>query len=816
MTTGADPDATLPPPAAQPAPAAATSPTARRNWTGGWVQFDPNPPRPWNQYELLRRTFDLAGDVRSATLRVTADARYVLYVNGRYVHTGPARSYPTWQSFDEIDVAPFLKVGRNAICAIVHQFGVPTYVAHYAHASGFLCDGEVVTARESIPLHTPAGWRQRRGEGWKQNVDRTSFQMGWQEHYDAGDDPADWLSPGYDATDSDGWRDATLRGPVPTHPWLVMEERGVPLLKSEEVSFAKVVAEFTGEDGRGHKVAENIAQFVAAEERAKATDAVHDAANLLRDDDHVAVVEPADGHFKAIALELPSYRTGHFTIDVADAAGDEIIDVVFAEAVEKTGWPVLSKHCSASLRYRCRAGPQAWRSFAYYGMKYVAVVFRNVEKSPLKVRHLGVTAVTAGLEQVGRFECSDATLNKVWQAAVHTQRNCAFDAFVDCPWREQAMWWGDAHVQARVTAHAFGDTSLLARGIELVKRSQQIDGSLHAHPPAMTPKNRLPDFMLTWVGSVLDHYELTGGTEVLKRCLPALDRLLGFFADHADERGLIGRFTGFWVFLDWKPLRKDDFSGVLNLQYLRALQHAARIYEIAGQRDKADAARFRAQALAATLTDKLWDADASLLRDGIDPATGEAVDDASQHAAALAILAGLVPEHHEKLARTALLKPATAWRTKVITASIFFYAYVLEAMARAGLKAEAVQIVKDLWGPIVDAGADTLPEGFETVTGSFCHAWSAHPVYHLMQIVLGVTREAPGWTKARIAPCTCGLEFARGAVPTPHGLIEVEWEQADPDQLVVKLEIPQAIEATFVDPLGNERELTPGSHQFHT
>ena len=58
----------------------------------------------------------------------------------------------------------------------------------------------------------------------------------------------------------------------------------------------------------------------------------------------------------------------------------------------------------------------------------------------------------------------------------------AFDALVDCPWREQAQWWGDARVQSLVMVYAFGDVSLLERGIRQVAQSQASDGSLHAHP----------------------------------------------------------------------------------------------------------------------------------------------------------------------------------------------------------------------------------------------------------------------------------------------------------------------------------------------
>ena len=35
------------------------------------------------------------------------------------------------------------------------------------------------------------------------------------------------------------------------------------------------------------------------------------------------------------------------------------------------------------------------------------------------------------------------------------------DSYVDCPWREQAQWWGDARVQAANTLHLSADPRML-------------------------------------------------------------------------------------------------------------------------------------------------------------------------------------------------------------------------------------------------------------------------------------------------------------------------------------------------------------------
>ena len=799
----------------------------RRDWSALWT-WAGHELHPWNQYVYFRRRVDLPAAPRRAIVRVSADALYTLYVNGTRVHHGPARSFPGRQSYDTLDLTPLLQAGPNVVAAICYQFGAPSFQRTYRGASGFLLDGvvEVEDGSAAVPLHTPGGWACRPAGGWRKTVARQSMQLGFQEHFDADADPADWHDPAYAAAEADGWKPPAVSGPVGTNPWLLMEPRGVPLLADHVETFVHVVAQFRGENPRGYKVADDVYHLVDPAGVRRDDAAIPSAAAMLSDDDDAVaeVAAPPEGEFVAVTVELSKYRTGHLILDIEDAAGDEFVDVLFCEQLEgKTGLPSLipvdgNSRESRALRYRCRPGRQRFESFFFYGVRYALVVFRNVE-APLRVRRLAVrqvhTAFPDELEGAGSFTCSDERLNQIWQVGVNTQLNCAFDAFVDCPGREQAMWWGDSRVQALVTAFAFGDTSLLERGIRLVARSQTATGTLHAHPPADVPRHQLPDFMMTWVGTLRDHWQLTGRTDVVADCLPTLHRLFEFLAAHESADGLVGSFAGFWMFLDWVPIFKGDHSAPFNLLYLQSLRWAADLCRLC--RDPAATAYdAKAVKVQAAVERAFWDEKLRCWRDGFDAATGKPVEQVSQHTNTLAVLLGLKPETHAEVAREVLLKSAKAKRTKTITASPFFYAYVLDALAHHGLAAEAVGLIRDKWGDFLDDGATTFYETWSVTIESRCHAWSSSPVYHLMQIVLGVRPTSPGWATVRIAPTPETLEFARGAVPTPHGLLRVEWEKGGEDQLAVRIEVPDGIAAEFVSPDGQRQELDVGVNEFHT
>ncbi len=794
------------------------------SWKARWCWTSKHQPRPWNTYAYFRKTVTLVAEPRRAVVRVSADARYILYVNGRRVHQGPARSFPEHQSFDTIDLSQYLEVGSNTIAAIVHQFGVPTFFSRYRDASGFLLDGVIELEGESIELHTPGGWWCREAQAWRKESARLSVQMGFQEHFDAGEEEANWMQSGDAGPGQEGWNEPWMAGPVGCHPWLKMEPRGVPLLVDHVENFVAVVGPFKGESASGYQTAADVYHLSKQEPRKKERSPVERAPAMLADDGEVTTIAlSTESEFVMLVLDLGTYRTGHIVLDIAEAAGGEIVDVIFSDEVDKTGAPLLlpgaageQKICeeAPAFRYRCRAGAQRWESFQYLGLRYATLVFRNVVK-PLKIRHVALRQVHAGVEKIGAFECGDERLNQIWAIARNTQLNCLFDAFVDCPTREQAQWWGDAHVQSRVTAYAFGDFSLLERGIRQVAQSAAVDGSLHAHPPSEFPGHRLPDFMMRWVDSLWDHYFHTGQIELVRECLPTMHRLFDFFNRHESKNRLIGQFDGFWVFLDWAPLRKADYSATLNLMYLQAVRKAGMLCGIGG--DHAGRVRYEsaAEALAGSIDTHFWDAAGKVFREGFDPVKNSPTEEVSQHANALAILLNLHPEAHVKIARDVLLKPALARRSKVVTASPFFYATVLEAMMEAGLRKEVVELIGVKWGAFLDRGATTFWEFWDS-SGSRCHAWSASPLYLLSRQILGVMPVEPGWAKIRIEPLIGKLEFARGVVPTPFGPIRVEWEKSGDDQLAVRIDVPEGVQAEFVDPAGETRLLVNGANEFHT
>ena len=82
-----------------------------------------HPKELLNRHTLFRRSF-FADNVENATIKITADDYFKLYINGKFVMQGPPPSYPNAYFYIEKDVSKFLKKGKNVIAVITYYQGL--------------------------------------------------------------------------------------------------------------------------------------------------------------------------------------------------------------------------------------------------------------------------------------------------------------------------------------------------------------------------------------------------------------------------------------------------------------------------------------------------------------------------------------------------------------------------------------------------------------------------------------------------------------------------------------------------------------------
>lgn len=747
-----------------------------------------------NCFALFRRVFDLASVPAHAPLFITADQSYRLYVNGHFIARGPARGFQHRWPYDEIDLAAHLRPGRNVIAVRAYNPGFSNF--QYL-TQGFA--GLLVAARwDNFELLSDSAWRARRQPSVSRDTVPSSVQLFPQEHIDLRLEPSgDWTSLDFD----DATWSAAVGRPWNSGPWFDLEPRGIPMLDECSVAPARLLGIHSGQSAASYAHVRDVVALRMSEDRSHPPSPSPAPAPASAAATSLAVPATAPGTFRSFLFDFGHTVVGNLIFTITGASGGEILDTHLGESLDIATLTIDQCNPSGSRmafgdRLICRPGDQAHRFHHHYGFRYLELTVRD---APAGLR------VTVALDWIGyplphhgAFASSNSTLTRIWNACAWTQQCCSLDAYVDTPWREQVQWWGDARVQAWNTFHLNGDTRLFRRGIAQIAAQTTPDGLTYGHAPTMAHSCILPDFTLIWMLTLWDFYWQTGSTEPFLSHRDTIRQALSYFERHTDPTtGLVTYDDRFWLFLDWTDLHKDGSPSVLNLWLLLALDKLVLLHRAADlpADDSASLEAWSARLRAALA--KLVGSDC-FLRDGLDHGN-QIVNTSSIHAQVLGLAAAIPGLNAVAIEQNLLIPFIRGESQPKATPSAYWITYLLTVLTERGHQTEVVRFIERHWSAMADYG--TTWENFVPQRGvdSHSHAWSAHPLFHLMQTVGGIVQTAPAWREITFRPVFQG-DHARTVVPTPQGPITAAWRRTSLHQIAVALTLPEGIRARVLLP----------------
>jgi len=749
-----------------------------------------------NCYVLFRREFTLDRVPRRAPLFITADQSYQLYVNGAFVGRGPARGYQSHWPYDEIDLARWLVPGRNVLAIRAYNPGASNFQYVSQSYAGLL----VSATWGGVRLQTDRDWKCLRQPGIRRDMVQTSLQLFFQENFDARSAPLDWMNPDFDDS---AWGHPNAQR-WNSLPWASLEPRGIPALLEEAWRPGEVIGVGEGTCGAGWEEARNLYLLRQNEDHTHTpvaaqldTPAAADApVGLFAAGLEIPPTGP--GRFRSYLLDVGQPVVGNFSLSIGGARGGEVVDLVYTEVIDpeklepELRFPDGSRVAFAG-RLTCRPGRTEHMFYHLIGFRHVMIVVRN-STVPL---HIAPCLRRTGYPLVrrGSFQSSDRTLEQIWETCAWSQQNCMLDAYVDTPWREQAQWWGDARVQAWNTFHLSGDTRLFRRGIYQIGGQTTADGVTYGHAPTMGHNCVLPDFTLIWILTQWDYYWQTGDLTPFRDQRAVIERALAYFDAHTGKEGLVHYDPRYWLFLDWTDLPKDGASTVYNLWLMIALERLAAMHRL--NRDPAAATRCERRARDLRKRLGAFVSRQGLLRDGLD-AKGKVLSSTSPHAQTLALMSDLAPAGAAAQERF-LLDYLRDESGHTVKPSAYWITYVYTVLATRGHGAEVVAHLRPRWEPMVAYGSTfELFRDHPEFQISHSHAWSAHPLFHLMQIIGGVRQAAPQWKRVEFSPVFVG-ETGGCTVPTPAGPITSAWRRKNAE-VEVELALPRGVSATATLP----------------
>ena len=367
--------------------------------------------------------------------------------------------------------------------------------------------------------------------------------------------------------------------------------------------------------------------------------------------------------------------------------------------------------------------------------------------------------------------------------------------------RDRLIWSGDLYFAQRNVYYAFAQPTYMRDSLKMLAFNQTPEGYVQACP---YPENNMPpasgaygpfpsDEFAAWLVPVAwEHLLYTDDVATLKEIYPALRRLLGYLGDRIGTDGLFvqDRATSKHAGnLNSGDTRKRAY---MNILLWGVFSDAARIAERLGYKEDAAAAEKKAEVIKRALFERLWDEKAGYFYDAVEtPSLGA-------EANALALSMGLLTSEQAERVVPQMRKIGHGKFQSLASRGMLAYGF-----GQQGLKA----IVEHNWLKLVAPGW----KGAATTTecmGMGTRGWGdeSHPdtaiAYHLSAYVLGVLPLEPGLSKFQVKPLPLhDVSWAKGLVPTPHGVIAAGWEKTG-TTLLLKLTVPAGTCADVVLPKG--------------
>ncbi|THH36307.1 family 78 glycoside hydrolase catalytic domain [Neolewinella litorea] len=749
-------------------------------WPAEWITASDGDPEAYGVY-LFRKDIELPGGVDTFPVHISADNQYELYVNGEFAARGPAKGDLDHWNYDRLDLAPFLTAGRNTVTARVWNAGAYRQEAQITFMTGLIVQG---ATPETAAINTDTSWRYRQDPGY-QPVPVSVYgprpdMIGMYGYYVAG--PGDRVDMAGRVKD---WPTAPATGPE----WRAARaiSRGVPRnsVGMDARQPWRLVPSLVPPMGR---TPERFAAVRRAEGVIPPDGFPRGSARLL-----------VAARTTATILLDQSYLTNAFpTFTFSGGAGGRVV-LTYAEALyeadlrtknnrdEVAGKVILGRQDSI---FTDGSPQQSFTPLSYRTYRYVQLEITTAE-DPLTVEDVAAVAVGFPFELRSRLESSRPEMDTMVAVGWRTARLCAMDTYMDCPYWEQLQYIGDTRIQAMVTLYNTGDDRLVKNALNLINYSRQPEGiTLSRYPTNI--KQIIAPFSLWYIGMLRDYMMYGSDRAFVQDKLFGARQVLDYFADFQAADGSLVDLPN-WSFTDWvnewprgiPPMDSTGRSAILDLQLLLAYQNAEALERELGMAAFAEQYRARADQLAATIQRKYWSPGRQLYADTPDH------DSFSQHANALAILAGIVPE-----AELTALANRLRVGEGLAPASIYFRYYLHRALVRAGLGDDYLNWL-DVWRTNLDLGLTTWAEDSDVAGArSDCHAWGSSPNVEFFRTLLGIDSASPHFKTVRIAPHLGEIRSIGGEMPHPAGTIAVRYELDGSPRATVTL--PDGVTGTFV------------------
>lgn len=758
-------------------------------WYPEWDLQDKNEARA----VYFRKELKLSESPRAVSVKVTADSRYKLYVNGQLVEVGPSKGDHQIWFYDTLDLAKYLQTGANVVAVIVLRYPEDKTKGNHSiirtSVPALYVKGECCDAKGNV-------YSLSADDSWKCHVDR-QFRIVREEegfaplmiHEEAygSKETYGWMETGYQDT---AWKHAKPYRHLDVHGAVSpgnLYPRTIPFLYRTRKQFAKIMDIKCSASGE--------AQWMG----------------MLRGDSEITVAAHSE---EIVEIDAGEEMTGYLRLSLlgGENARVEILEseaYVQSERVGANQIPLKLDREDKVNGYLdgyqdiyhvagmgTKGGYEIYEPFWFRTFRFIRLKI-TTGASPLTIHSFDYEETGYPLKVETRVETSDESLSDIWTISERTLRRCMHETYEDCPFYEQLQYAMDSRLQILCTYAVSADDRLARKCMDDFRRSQRYDGLLNCCYPNCNP-NVIPGFSVYYILMLYDHMMYFGDKELIRYHMPAVEGVLNFYERNLAKEGYVTKIGGvnlaapFWSFIDWAEewnstvgMPTVGLAGPVTMEsllYIMGLQHAARLAEYIGRAEMSKEYNARAERVQEAVRKYCAGRD-GMIQDG------PGREEYSQHCQVFALLTETIDTESGKRNLLETLENKGAYAQCTVAMQY----YLFRALEKADLY-EYTDQCWDIWRNMIRNHATTCIEA-EACARSECHGWGALALYELPSVTLGVRPSAPGYQAIEINPIPGLIRRARGHVKTPHGLVDIEWETAN-GGLKITHDLPDSIRLT--------------------
>jgi len=305
--------------------------------------------------------------------------------------------------------------------------------------------------------------------------------------------------------------------------------------------------------------------------------------------------------------------------------------------------------------------------------------------------------------------------------------------YEDGPKRDRRLWLGDMYLENLANRHSFKNFALTKRCLYLFASTAEKDGFVNPCcfelPVPHSQQSRCVPYSLLFISVLYDYLADTQDYRTANDLWRVAKRQMELVLESVGPDGVYEAPKNAWIFFDW---RKDfDYSTSMQALCAISLDKIAELAKKLDRESEIEGWNGIAEKMRAAAKEKLYSPERRVFISG----KNKQISVLSQ---AWATLAGFADDETCRIAIAEALESGDS----VKVGTPYAMHYVIEAMIKCGMKAEARRLLESYWGGMVRKGADTFwevydpnddyisPYGFFPLN-SACHAWSCTPVYFI-------------------------------------------------------------------------------------